>query len=169
MEYFNFTANYSLKRYSSSCEAIADLVDLEMRKHLPSYYLITSVISIVINAVCAVIAMFGNALVIISIWRTSSLHSPSNVLICSLSISDFLVGFISQPSFVVMNVAVIRGSFDLFCRMYVVHLLSGGAFATASPVTLTVMSVDRYVALHLHMRYNSQFAPCKRIRNPESS
>ena len=155
MEYFNFTANYSLKRYSSSCEVIADLVDLEMRKYPRNYFLIVCVTSIVINAVFAVIAMFGNALVIISIWRTPSLHSPSNVLICSLSVSDFLVGFVSQPCFVIRNTAQILGYFDTYCKTFVFHIISSALFATASLVTLTVMSVDRYLALRLHMRYNS--------------
>ena len=153
MENFNSTRKPNLE--SASCEVIAGLVGLVKREHLPSYFLIVSVTSIVINAVCAVIAMFGNALVIISIWRTPSLHSPSNVLICSLSVSDFLVGFISQPSFLMLLISTICENFDLSCRMYAIHLISGTLFATASLVTLTVMSVDRYLALRLHMRYNS--------------
>ena len=155
MEYFNFTANHSHERYSASCEVIADLVNLENREHLPSYFLIVSVTTIVINAVFTIIAMLGNALVIISIWRTPSLHSPSNVLICSLSVSDFLVGFVSQPSIVIRNTAQILGYFDTYCKTFVFHIISSAVFATASLVTLTVMSVDRYLALRLHMRYNS--------------
>ena len=155
MEYFNSTRKNSLESYSASCGVIAGLVGLEKREHFPSYFLIVSVTSIVINAVCAVIAMFGNALVIISIWRTPSLHSPSNVLICSLSVSDFLVGFVSQPCFVIRNTAQILGYFDTYCKTFVFHIISSALFATASLVTLTVMSVDRYLALRLHMRYNS--------------
>ena len=46
-------------------------------------------------------ALTGNGLVLIgTIWKTPSLHSPSNVLLFGLALSDSVVGLIVQPLYV---------------------------------------------------------------------
>lgn len=44
-----------------------------------------------------VLTIFGNALVLISVFREKSLQTTTNFLIASLAVSDFLVAFCVMP------------------------------------------------------------------------
>lgn len=52
----------------------------------------TTVLNSVLNAPLIVTAILGNTLVLAAILRTPSLRSPSIMLLCSLAVSDLLVG-----------------------------------------------------------------------------
>ena len=105
---------------------------------------------VVIN--CALIvplmitAIIGNTLVLGAILRFYSNFSPSITFLCSLAMSDLLVGLVLQP-------------------LYIANALTGNsplkrAFNTTvfaicgvTLLTMAVISVDRFLALHYHMRY----------------
>lgn len=107
----------------------------------------------VVNVVSLFISSFGNAVILLSIWRTKTLHSPSNTLLFALSLTDFLVGIITQPLYITSRVyflvtdkdgpQALQTTFDVISS-----LLSGASFMTA-----TLISVDRYLVLLLHLRY----------------
>ena len=46
------------------------------------------------------ISILGNALVLAAIIRTPSIRSTHMIMLCSLAVSDFLVGLIAQPVFI---------------------------------------------------------------------
>ncbi len=81
-----------------------------------------------------------------AILRTPSLRSPSTYLLCSLAVSDLLVGFIVQPVYI---------SYRLSQNESLYKVLTVTAFAACgvSLFTITAISVDRFLALHYHMRY----------------
>lgn len=109
----------------------------------------------IVNVVGLFIASFGNAVILFSIWRTQALHSPSNTLLFALSLTDFLVGTVTQPLYIISRVyflatdkdgpRALQTAFDVISS-----LLSGVSFITA-----TLISVDRYLVLFLHLRYRS--------------
>ena len=83
---------------------------------------------------------------LVAILRTSSLRSPSTVFLCSLAVSDLLVGMVVQPFYIAhqLNPGLrLTDAFDAFSS------LSCGV----SLCTVTAISVDRFLALHYHMRY----------------
>ena len=117
--------------------------------------LVANIITAVLNSLFSVTAVCGNAFIIIVIWRREVLHVPSNLLLCCLAISDLVVGLISQPAFVIYKVAEIKGYFNVYCAARMFFFCSGRLFSGVSLFTLCAISVDRYLALKLHLRYTA--------------
>ena len=104
------------------------------------------IINCVLNAPLMLISIIGNTLVLAAISRTPQLRSPSTILLCSLAISDLLVGFVVQPLYIAS---------ELTENDFVYQVLSILSFCACgvSLATMTAISVDRFLALHYHMRY----------------
>ena len=104
------------------------------------------IVNCAINAPLMLISIIGNTLVLAAILRTPSLRSPSTILLCSLAVSDLLVGLIVQPVYI---------AYRLTRNVSLDHALSIMAFSVCgvSLLTMTAISVDRFLALHYHMRY----------------
>ncbi|XP_030614931.1 trace amine-associated receptor 13c-like [Archocentrus centrarchus] len=84
-----------------------------------------------------------NLLVIISVSHFRQLHTPSNILLLSLAVSDFLVGLLLMPLEIIRNTACwVLG--DLMCSVYV--YLTNNIVCT-SVGNIVLLSVDRHVAI----------------------
>ena len=129
----NITDNGSTDRYS---------------KHDPNMATLETVIVIncVLNAPLMLISIFGNALVLAAIIKTPSIRSTSMHMLCSLAVSDLLVGLISQPLYIA---SALSKESSLAKAMITI----GFYFCLVSLATVTAISVDRYMALIYHMRY----------------
>ena len=94
-------------------------------------------------------SIIGNTLVLSAIFRTPSLRSPSIILLCSLAVSDLLVGLFEQPVYIT-NELMKNSSLHQ-------AITDSMAFSACgvSLLTMTAISVDRCLALHYHMRYKS--------------
>ena len=101
-----------------------------------------------LNIPFALTATIGNALVLGAIWRTPSLHCGSNVLIFCLGMTDLGVGLIGQPLWIIRELSPTE--YDFLRRMYVTVNL---AFLGLSMLTVTLIGIDRYLAVKLHLRY----------------
>ena len=117
--------------------------------------LVANILAAALNSLFSVTAVCGNAFIIIVIWRREVLHVSSNILLCCLAISDLLVGLISQPAFVIYKVAEIKGYFNVYCAARMFFFCSGWLFSGVSLLTMCAISVDRYLALKLHLRYTA--------------
>ena len=101
-----------------------------------------------LNGFLASTALFGNTVVILTIWKTSHLHSVANILLISLAVSDLAVGLIVQPLFIVYllsGIYIVRVLLDIF----------GYFLCTASFFTITAITVDRLLVLQFHLRYHA--------------
>ena len=103
-------------------------------------------INCLLNAPFIFISITGNLLVLVAILRTPSLRSPSITFLCSLAVSDFLVGIVVQPLYVATE--LIENSSLKKAMDTMAFTLCG-----VSLLTMTTISVDRFLALHYHMRY----------------
>ena len=128
---------------------------LPVHLHQTRGALVANIITAVLNSLFSVTAVCGNAFIIIVIWRREVLHVPSNILLCCLAISDLLVGLISQPAFVIYKVAETKGYFNVYCAARLLQSCSGWLFTGVSLLTMCAISVDRYLALKLHLRYTA--------------
>ena len=106
----------------------------------------------VVNAVFSFSAFIGNGLVLGTIWKTPSLQSPSNILLFGLALSDFGVGLIVQPLYVTCSIIEIITRKYLFA-FWIAYRVTQAVFVSATVLTLTAVSIDRFLALHLHLRY----------------
>lgn len=110
------------------------------------------IVGCVVNVVFSFTAFTGNGLVLGTIWKTPSLHSPSHVLLFGLALSDFGVGFIVQPLYVTNSLVEIIIQKYLFAA-WTVYRVTQAVFVSATVLTLTAVSIDRFLALYLHLRY----------------
>ncbi len=108
------------------------------------------IINCVLNAPLMLISITGNTLVLAAILRTPSLHSPSFIFLCSLAFSDLLVGLIAQPLFVTRQITNVENSLLDGVRHMIAFSVCG-----ASLCTMTAISLDRFMAIHYHLRYPS--------------
>jgi len=105
----------------------------------------------VLNAVFSLTAFAGNFLVLGAIWSKPTLHKPTNILLLGLSLSDLAVGLIVQPMFItVLIYEVSREKYPVFRLIF---RSIQAFFVSATILTLTSVSVDRCLALILHLRY----------------
>ena len=105
-----------------------------------------------LNAPLIFISIAGNALVLAAILRTPSLHSPSSVFLCFLAVSDLLVGFVTQPLYIANELKL---NPSLHGAIFALTTLTCGV----SLGIMAAISVDRFIALHYHMRYASLMTP----------
>ena len=101
----------------------------------------------ILNAPLMLISILGNVLVLAAFKRTPSIRSTSMILLCSLAVSDLLVGVIGQPIYIA----------DLLTKNSFISQLSimvGFSLCTVSLLTISAISVDRLLAVHFHLRYS---------------
>ncbi|KAA0718229.1 G-protein coupled receptor 161 [Triplophysa tibetana] len=94
-------------------------------------------------------AVTGNALVIVIVAATKTLHTVTSVLIINLAISDLLVGIGVMPF---VAVSIMNNGWDL-C-LYVGYTSS--VYCTASVLTLAAIAMDRYFSIVDCLRYDSR-------------
>ncbi|XP_066533672.1 trace amine-associated receptor 13c-like [Hoplias malabaricus] len=100
--------------------------------------LYVSAAAVVLLTVC------GNLLIIISVCHFKQLHTPTNMLILSLAVSDFLVGAFVLPLALIWLIE----SCWIFKRIYCICFHSASYFLTSTSIyNIALIAVDRYVAL----------------------
>ena len=108
------------------------------------------IINSVLNAPLIIISIVGNALVLLAIFRTPSIHSTSMIMLTSLAFSDLLVGLLAHPLFIADEITSLTTQNPILYRLSAMI----GFFVTGVSLgTITAISVDRVLALHYHMRY----------------
>ena len=129
--------------------------------HLDAVYEV-QVLTCLLNAIFAVVATLTNGFIVTAIVRTPSLHSPSNILLGCLSLTDFLTGLVVQPSVVVVSALMARSRDDKAnieihlnnaCTAFTIYLFVATILSSMTLFSLTAISVDKFLALRLHLRY----------------
>ena len=104
------------------------------------------IIGCVLNAPLMLISILGNALVLAAIIRTPSIRSTQTIMLCSLAVSDLLVGLFAQPIYIAKQLT--KDRFVDHVSVIIAYSLCG-----VSLLTITAITVDQLLALHYHMRY----------------
>ena len=100
-----------------------------------------------VNILLSIAATLGNSLILVALHKESSLYPLSKFLyLC-------LVGLVTQPLYATYWMSVVHEHWGLFRYARDAGLISSHAFCSVSLSTLTVISVDRLLALLLGLRY----------------
>jgi len=114
-----------------------------------------NVVTCILNAVFCLITCLGNSVILHAIWKTQELHSPSFILLFHLAVSDLLVALICQPFYVAYKLAELGNDFSVYCVLRMIQTISGWTTSGVSLLILSVVSLDRLLALTLHLRYTT--------------
>ena len=96
-----------------------------------------------------------NVITIQALRKTPSLSRTLKTLLLNLSISDLGVGLLVQPLYVASLVMENEQNTNNIA-FYVVrkaHIIQRQVFVSASFLSVFVLTVDRFLAIHLHLRY----------------
>ena len=133
----------------SSCELLLQYYPkISEVENLPSTYIASCVFS---NFLCYTAIML-NIVTIHAMRNTSSLPKTLKTLLLSLAVSDVGVGLFIQPFNTVLVVKWLQQS-NIGCNTYGVYLIATSSFCAVSFFGVVAISVDRFLAIHLHLRY----------------
>ena len=112
--------------------------------------------NIVFNAVLCFTALTLNGATIYALRKTPSVPKPLRALLLSLAVSDLGVGILVHPLFITRLALESRLQADLntsFPTFYRVYMFVTSHFAYASFFGVLSLTLDRFLAIHLHLRY----------------
>ncbi|XP_062857136.1 trace amine-associated receptor 13c-like [Trichomycterus rosablanca] len=95
-------------------------------------------------AIVVLLTLGGNLLVIISVFHFKKLHTPTNMLVLSLAISDFLIGALVMPQLLIWT---IESCWIIGQRFCISFSLSTTFLTSISIYNVVLIAVDRYFAL----------------------
>ena len=134
----------------SSCETfLSKVVNISEYDDLYS----TIVANCVFNSFLCYTAILLNVVAIHAIRKTSSLPKTLKSLLLSLAVSDVGVGLLAQPFYISLLVRWTQRNRRSGCSMYRFYDILMYLFSVASFCGVLAISVDRFLAIHLHLRY----------------
>ena len=141
MEIVNLTANGNGEAIEGLFCKTRGLLDENQRMIISGFHIPLSIA-----------AFLGNVLIIIALQKSSSsLHPSSKLLFGCLAVTDLGVGLIAQPLRVIYLMYRENSKFCYY--VWVLYNTLGLIFCGVSLLTLTVISIDRLLALMLRLRY----------------
>ena len=112
-------------------------------------YGIPALLTGIINVLLSLVALLGNALILMAIWRNTVLRTPSYILLAVLVASDFATGLITQPLYAANMVAAFY-EHRLNCFAIESFHTSARYLAIVTTGTIAIMAVERW--LHMTRR-----------------
>ena len=119
----------------------------------------------VTNIFLSITASLGNALILASLHKETSLHPPTKFLFRCLAITDLCVGVITQPFFTVglLSSVTTEMNWKGIYFINIVSTVSSFVLCLESILTCSAISVDRLLALLSGLRYR-QVVTLQRVR-----
>ena len=118
----------------------------------------------VFNAFFSFTAITLNIVTIIALRKPLTIPRTLKILLLSMAVSDLGVGLLVQPLFITRLVMMIKENtktlyFEITLNSFYVTAYS---LASASFLSVVALTADRFLVLHLHLRYQELVTP-KRV------
>ena len=108
-----------------------------------------ALVNAILNGPFVLVSIFANALVLTAIRRTPAIKSrPSMLILCSLALSDLLVGLVAQPIYIAKELSEDPSLQKIWNTL-------GNSLCGVSMWLITAKSVDRLLTVHYHLRYSA--------------
>ena len=111
----------------------------------------TILVNLMFNNFLSYTAIMLNVVTIHAIRKTSSLPNTLKTLLLNLAVTDVGVGLIVQPSYTSLLIKWLQNRDD--CNFRGSFVMISSTFCLASFAGVVAVSVDRFLAIHLHLRY----------------
>ncbi|KAM9496175.1 trace amine-associated receptor 13c-like [Clarias gariepinus] len=98
----------------------------------------------VCSAAVVLLTVCGNLLIIISVFYFKQLHTPTNMLVLSLAVSDFLIGALVMPPMFIWTTESCWIFNKYYCMSY---FIIDSVLTSLSIYHIALIAVDRYLAL----------------------
>ena len=108
------------------------------------------------NIILSFTASLGNVLILLTIYKVSSLNPVTKLLFACLATTDLCVGLFSQPLFVadiILNIDIANTNLDILQHVGEFVYISSYVLCGVSVLTSTAISVDRLLVLLLRLKY----------------
>ena len=115
---------------------------------------VSQIVNCVFNAFLSYNTVMLNIATIHAITKTSSLPKPLKTLLLSLAASDLGVGLLVQPLFITLLIQWLQ-QLSPSCIMYTSFSVAMNLFFTASFANIIGITLDRCLAIQLHLRYHN--------------
>ncbi|XP_067373203.1 trace amine-associated receptor 8a-like [Channa argus] len=115
------------------------------RPHFEAVLTYTALFSI------ALLTAILNLLIVISISHFKQLHTPTNLLLLSLAVSDFFEGLLLFYQIILIDGCWFLGNFMCALYQYLDYIISSTAVGT-----MVLISIDRYVAVCDPLQYSTK-------------
>ena len=112
-----------------------------------------SICFVAVDILLSITAFVGNSLILVSLYKESSLHPPSKLLYRCLATTDLLVGLVAQPLNALYWMSVVQEHWSLCRYAFDAANITACVLLLVSLMTMTAISVDRLLALMLGLRY----------------
>ena len=112
-----------------------------------------SICFLAVYILLSITAFAGNSLILVALYKESSLHPPSKLLYRCLATTDLLVGLVVQPLSATYWMSVVQEQWSLCRYAKGAGYITNYVLILVSLMTMTAISVDRLLALLLGLRY----------------
>ena len=107
------------------------------------------------STIISILSTLGNILVLSAIQKCESLRSSSKALLFSLAMTDLFVGIIVLPLFIAYQLTIILEMSTYYCVIVVSYVRTSAFISSTSLFTIVTISVERYLAFRLRLRYRA--------------
>ena len=110
-----------------------------------------SLTNVIIEAIIAVVAIVGNAVVLVALYKNKALHTVTNSLIASLAVADLLVG-VGIPLCMLPLFSLPHEFYSCLFVNCLIVILTG-----TSVLNLLAVAAERFIAIKFPFWYHANF------------